>query len=482
VSPRRRIWPVVLAVQLGVLLAALDATIVGTAMPTVIAALGGAQLYPWVFSIYMLTCTVVMPVFGGLSDRLGRRGPFVAAILVFCAGSLVAGVASSMVVLIVGRGVQGIGAGGILSLSLIIFGDLFTGPRRGQMQGFITAVWGLASIVGPLLGGLIVDSWSWRWVFLLNLPLGALVVGLVVGGLTETGAHVGGRRLDLAGALLFLAGVTGLMLAVLKPVGPGEGSLDAVRLGAFAVAVLGLAGFVWAERRSADPLLPFTLFREMPFAAGSVAAFFSGAAMFGALVHVPLLVQWGEGKDATTAGLSLMTMSTGWSVGGLFAGQLLNRLGFRTLALAGATLMTIGYTALAFKPDVDWARLMVVGAVTGIGMGLLSITILVAVQTAIEPARRGVATSGLLFFRNVGSTLGVALMGAVLTARLGGLRGLEAGMHQLPADLVPALVHGISFVFWLGVGATVLTLIATCFLPDGTPKSATAAACGEALG
>jgi EmrB/QacA subfamily drug resistance transporter len=483
VRSQRRVWPVVLAVQLGVLLAALDATIVGTAMPTVIAALGGAHLYPWVFSIYMLTCTVVMPVFGGLSDRLGRRGPFVAAIVIFCLGSLMAGVASSMPILVAGRGVQGIGAGGILSLSLIIFGDLFTGPRRGQMQGLLTAVWGLASIVGPLLGGVIVDGWNWRWVFLLNLPLGALVVGLAVGGLTETGTHIGGRRLDLAGALLFLAGVTGLMLAVLEPGAPGHSGLGAVRLGALTVAVLSLAGFVWAERRSADPLLPFSLFGEMPFAAGSVAAFFSGAAMFGALVHVPLLVQWGQGKDATTAGLSLMTMSTGWSVGGLFAGQLLNRLGFRAIALAGAALMTVGYTALASRPDVEWARLMVVGGTTGIGMGLLSITLIVAVQTAIEPARRGVATSGVLFFRNVGATLGVALMGATLTARLGErLGGLEAGARQLPPDSIPALVQGISFVFWLGVGATVLTLIAACFLPDGTPRSATVAAPGEALG
>src|SRR5262249_26464969 len=163
---------------------------------------------------------------------------------------------------------------------------------------------------------------------------------------------------------------------------------------------------------------------------------------------VPLLVQWGEGKDATTAGLSLMTMSTGWSVGGLFAGQLLNRLGFRTLALAGATLMTVGYTALAYKPDVDWAHLRIVGGVTRTGMGLLSSTLIVAVQTAIEPARRGVATSGVLFFRNVGATLGVALMGATLTARLGArLGGLEGGTRQLPADLIPALVKGISFVF-----------------------------------
>jgi MFS family permease len=483
VAPRRRVWPVVLAVQLGVLLAALDATIVGTAMPTVIAALGAAHLYPWVFSIYMLASTVVMPVFGSLSDRVGRRGPFVAAIIVFCAGSLMAGVATSMPVLVAGRGVQGVGGGGILALSLIIFGDLFAGPRRGQMQSLITAVWGVASIVGPLLGGIIVDSWSWRWVFLLNLPLGAVVIGLVLGGLAETAEHITGRTLDLAGALTFLAGVTGLMLAVLEPGAARRGGLDAVRLGALAVAAVGLAAFVWVERRSADPLLPGSLFREIPFVAGSAAAFFSGAAMFGALVHVPLLVQWGRGTDATTAGLSLMTMSTGWSFGGLCAGQVLNRLGFRALGLAGAALMTLGYVPLALRPDVEWVGLMVVGGVIGIGMGILSITLVVGVQTAVEPARRGVATSGVLFFRNIGATLGVAVMGASLTARLGvRLAGLEAGAQHLPPDLVLALLEAIGFVFWLGVGATVLTLISACFLPDGRPRSQRAPAHEEVLG
>jgi MFS family permease len=333
----------------------------------------------------------------------------------------------------------------------------------------------VASIAGPLLGGVIVDSWSWRWVFLMNLPLGAVVVGLVLYGLAETGERSGGRALDLAGTLAFLAGVTGLMLAVLEPAVP-ESGIGARRLIALTVAALGLAGFVWAERRSADPLLPFSLFAEAPFAAGSAAAFFSGAAMFGALVHVPLLVQWGRGTDATTAGLALMTMSTGWSVGGLVAGQLLNRMGFRALALAGATFMTVGYAALALRPDVDWGGLLTVGGAIGIGMGLISITLVVAVQTVIAPARRGVATSGVLFFRNIGATLGVALMGATLTARLGvRLAGLEEGARHLPADLVPALVEGIGRVFWLGVGAAALTLVATCFLPDGTPRSASLA-------
>jgi MFS family permease len=225
--------------------------------------------------------------------------------------------------------------------------------------------------------------------------------------------------------------------------------------------------------------VPFRLFGEPSFTAASLAGFFASAAMFGALVHVPLLIQWGHGTDATTAGLSLMTMSTGWSVGGLVAGNVLNRLGFRAVALTGAVLMTLGYATLAFHPDMEGGMLMFVGGALGIGMGLASITLVVAVQSTIAPAWRGVATSGLLFFRNVGGTLGVALMGATLTARLGGrLAGIEAGGRHLPPDLGPAVVGAVGFAFWLGVGATVLTLIATCFLPDGSPRSATAAAPG----
>ncbi len=423
-----RLWPVVLAVQLGVLLAALDATIVGTAMPTVIATLGGVALYPWVFSAYMLASTAVMPVFGGLSDRVGRKGPFVTAVAVFCAGSLVAGTARSMLLLILARALQGIGAGGILALSLIIFGDLFPGHRRGRMQALITLVWGVAGIVGPLLGGIIVDRWSWRWVFHMNLPLGAVVAALVQTGLRETAPAAlrgaAARRLDLAGSALVLAGTSAILFACLQPAETGTGPGAELRAPARAAAlVLGaflLAAFVRVERGAVAPLLAPALFRELPFAVGCVASFFSGAAMFGALIHVPLLVQWGRGTDATTAGLSLMTMSLGWSLGGLLAGQLVNRLGFWRLSVLGMAAMTAGYAGLAARPDAPWARLLTAGAAVGVGMGLSTITLIVAVQSLVRGEQRGIATSAVLFFRNIGATLGVAIMGAVLTARLGG--------------------------------------------------------------
>jgi EmrB/QacA subfamily drug resistance transporter len=475
---------VVVAVQLGVLLAALDATIVGTAMPTVVATLGGVALYPWVFSAYMLASTVVMPVFGGISDRLGRRGPFLTAVAVFGVGSLVAGAAPSMLVLIVGRAVQGIGAGGILALALIIFGDLFPGPRRGQMQALITAVWGFASIVGPLLGGVIVDHASWRWVFYMNLPLGLVVAGLIVAGLRETAPGLlgrAGRRLDLAGAAVFLVGVTAILFAILESGQPAGGAhpglLAPGRLLAVLVGLGCLVLFVRIERASPDPLLALGLFRETPFTVASLTGFFAGAAMFGALVHVPLLMQWGRGADATTAGVSLMTMSTGWSLGGLVAGQLMNTLGFWRLSLLGMAVMAAGQLALAIRPDGSWTYLLTVGGALGVGMGLASITLIVAVQTLVPREQRGVATAAVLFFRNVGSTLGVAVMGAVLTGRLGvQVMELGRGAAGLPPGLAAAFVGEIGIVFWLGTVATILGLVAAWFLPDGSPLAGATAA------
>jgi EmrB/QacA subfamily drug resistance transporter len=466
-APLRRVWPVVLAVQLGVLLAALDATIVGTAMPTIIAALGDVALYPWVFSAYMLAATAVMPVFGGLSDRLGRKGPFLAGVGTFCAGSLVAGVAPSMLPLVAGRVLQGIGAGGILALSLVIFGDLFPGPRRGRMQGLITLVWGIASIAGPLLGGVIVDHWSWRWVFTMNLPLGGLVVALVWRGLRETAPaalRAGARRLDLGGTALFLVGTSALLFACLEP-GPR-------RVGAAVLGVLCLGAFLRVERTAPAPLLAPALFRERSFVAACAAGFFSGFAMFGALVHVPLQVQWGHGTDATTAGLSLMTMSLGWSGGGLVAGNLVNLLGFWRLSVVGMAAMAAGYTGLAARPDAGFLALRLAGAGVGIGMGLVAITLVLAVQTLIRREDRGIATSAVLFFRSIGGTVGVAVMGAVLTARVGlDASGLTEGQVHLPPALAAALVAEMGLVFWIGAAATALGLGATLFLPRATPVS-----------
>jgi EmrB/QacA subfamily drug resistance transporter len=463
----RREWPVVLAVQLGVLLAALDATIVGTAIPTIIATLGGVALYPWVFSAYMLAATAVMPVFGGLSDRLGRKGPFLAGVGVFCAGSLVAGLAPSMALLVVGRALQGVGAGGILSLSLVIFGDLFPGPRRGRMQGLITLVWGVASIAGPLLGGVIVDHWSWRWVFTMNLPLGGLVVALVLGGLRETApaaARMGARSLDLAGTALFLVGTSALLFACLEP---GPARAVAALLGAVC-----LAAFLRVERASPAPLLAPGLFRARPFVAACVAGFFAGFAMFGALIHVPLLVQWGHGTDATTAGLSLMTMSLGWSGGGLVAGNVVNVLGFWWLSAVGMAAMVVGYTGLAARPDAGFPGLHLAGGAVGIGMGLVSITLVLAVQALIRREDRGIATSAVLFFRSIGGTVGVAIMGAVLTARVGlETGGLAHGQVNLPPALAAALVAEMGHVLWVGAGAAVCGLAATLFLPRATPGS-----------
>jgi EmrB/QacA subfamily drug resistance transporter len=466
-APLRRVWPVVLAVQLGVLLAALDATIVGTAMPTIIATLGGVALYPWVFSAYMLAATAVMPVFGGLSDRLGRKGPFLTGVGVFCAGSLVAGVAPSMGPLIVGRVLQGIGAGGILSLSLVIFGDLFPGPQRGRMQSLITLVWGIASIAGPLLGGVIVDHWGWRWVFTMNLPLGAVVVALVWGGLRETAPAAlrgGAHRLDLAGTALFLVGTSAVLLACLEP-GPA-------RFGAAVAGVVCLAVFLRVERTAPAPLLAPSLFRERPFVAACVAGFFAGFAMFGALVHVPLLVQWGHGTDATTAGLSLMTMSLGWSGGGLVAGNLVNLMGVWWLSVLGMAAMAAGYAGLAARPDAGFTALRLAGAGVGVGMGLVAITLIIAVQALIRREDRGIATAAVLFFRSVGGTVGVAVMGAVLTARVGlEAGGLAEGQVHLPPALAAALVAEMGLVFWVGTAAAVLGLGATLFLPRATPVS-----------
>jgi predicted MFS family arabinose efflux permease len=300
-----------------------------------------------------------------------------------------------------------------------------------------------------------------------NLPLSVVVVLLALGGLRATAPGGAGRRLDVAGAAASVSGITALLFVFLH--GGGAEPSAWGRAGAAAVALACLAAFLRIERAADSPILPLSLFRDGSFGPSCVANFFAGATMFGALIHLPMLVQWGRGTDATTAGLSLMAMSIGWSVGGLAAGQLVNRLGFWRLAVGGMVAMVLGQVALTLGRAASWPVLMAFGGVIGTGMGLVSVTLIITVQTLCRAEERGAATSGVLLFRNVGGTIGVAVMGAGLTARLGFDAAALPGDSTLPTALQAALVDGMGPVFWLGTGAALLGLAGVLALPDGSP-------------
>ncbi|HEV8662244.1 MAG TPA: MDR family MFS transporter [Candidatus Methylomirabilis sp.] len=466
---------VVLAVCLGMLLAALDATIVGTAMPTVAASLGGLPLYAWVFSIYMLAATTSMPLFGKLSDLHGRRRLFLAAIGIFTAGSALCGGAASMSQLIAARAIQGLGAGGIFALSQAIFGDLFSPAERGRMQGYLASVWGLSSIVGPLLGGLIVDTLGWRWTFLVNVPLGAFAAVMIQHGMTGALARGSRRPLDLPGAFALTGAILALLLAALRL---GETGTLAAPGTLFPLALFGLLSgiLLHLERRAPEPVLPLRLFESRAFSASILVGIFSGVGMFGAISFLPLFVQGVLGGSATAAGSVLTPMSLGWSSGSTLGGRVVNRTGYRALGLTGMTLMAGAYLRIAALTEGStlWGIIGTV-FVLGLGMGFVTVTTVVAVQNAVRREDLGIATTAPFFFRSIGATVGVALMGAMLTRRLGtgaggALLRLEPTLAlQAFAGLRGTLAAALSAAFAVGLVTCFLGLAASLLLPNTSP-------------
>ncbi|MGH7394064.1 MAG: MDR family MFS transporter [Candidatus Methylomirabilales bacterium] len=466
---------VILAVCLGMLLAALDATVVGTAMPTVVASLGGLPLYAWVFSIYMLAATTSMPLFGKLSDLHGRRRLFLAAIGIFTAGSALCGAAASMPQLIAARAVQGLGAGGIFSLAQAIFGDLFSPVERGRMQGYLASVWGLSSIVGPLLGGLIVDALGWRWTFYVNIPVGAAAAAMIQRGLTGAFARGSRRPLDVPGALALTGAILALLLAALRFGETGTWRTPGTLL---PLAISGLLSgtLLHLERRAPEPILPLHLFKSRAFSASILAAIFSGVGMFGAISFLPLFIQGVLGGSATIAGSVLTPMSLGWSSGSTLGGRLVNRTGYRTLALTGTTCMAGAYLHIAGLTEGSsiWGITGTV-FVLGLGMGFVTVTTVVAVQNAVRREDLGIATTAPFFFRNIAATVGVAVMGAILTRRLGGatagaMIGLEPALalHAFEA-LRGTLADALAAAFSVGLAACLLGLAASALLPNTSP-------------
>ncbi|MBI2940785.1 MAG: MFS transporter [Chloroflexi bacterium] len=406
------------AVATGILLAALDYTIIGTAMPTVVAALGGLELFSWVFAAYSLVSTVAMPIFGRLADLFGRKRLYLGGLVVFVVASALCGLAQTMPQLIAARAIQGIGSAVIFPIALTIIGDLYPPERRGQVQGVIASMWAIAALVGPGLGTLVVDTLGWRWVFFVNLPVSLIPIVSLSLLLRERPRPRQPVTVDAAGALTLAASIAALLFA-LRATGP-----DGRWPSPLAFALLGasaglLALFVWLQTRVPAPTIPLHLFRQRMFILGTVAGFAFGWLAFTPGVFVPLLTQATTGGAVVNAGAALTAMTLGWSSMSTVCGPLIRPLGYRTLNLAGFGLMGIGYFLLTrYGAGSGLADIAIAMVFVGMGCGTANTAILLAIQNSVDPRQLGVATSLSTFFRNIGSSIGISLLGAIHIGRL----------------------------------------------------------------
>lgn len=496
-SHRRR-WAVTAGIMLGMFLAAMEATVVGTAMPTVIASLGGLDRYSWVFSAYLLTSTVTVPIWGRLSDLYGRRIFYLIGVAFFLLGSALSGAAQSIEQLIIFRAVQGLGAGALIPLSMTINGDIYTIRERARMQGLFSGVWGLASIIGPLAGGFITDGLSWRWVFYINIPFGLAAAAVVGAALVEP--KITERPvIDYAGAAWLTIGIT-LLLIVLVESGDPELWTHPLMLASIAGVVAFAILFIRAERRAREPIVPFSLFKNPIMTVGSITAFFVGAAMFGALSFIPLFVQGVLGGTATEAGVLLTPFLLGWVVMSVVGGRLMFLVGYRPTILAGLGVLLVSFIIITRINETTprWWLIADVGAM-GIGMGLVMFALLITVQNSVARNQLGIATSLNQFSRSVGQTVGVAVMGTVMTLSLAthvseiqsasGLPEEEvARIVRNPSELVdpiararqkPELISAMSGalsgalhnVFMAGAAFAVIAFLSGLWLPSGPLKT-----------
>ncbi|MBX6395042.1 MAG: MFS transporter [Alicyclobacillaceae bacterium] len=489
-----RKW-VTVCLMAAMFLSAMEATIVATAMPTIVGKLGGFSQMTWVFSIFLLTQAASIPIYGKLADLYGRKPVFAAGTGLFIAGSALCGLAHSMPQLIAFRAVQGLGAGAVQPIAMTIIGDLYPGPERGKVQGLLSSMWAISAVVGPALGGLLVQTIGWPWIFELNVPLGILTVAGIAVFLHE---RVERRKhaIDYGGAVTLLIAVTALLTALLQAGVKWAWNSPQV-LGLFAVSVVFSAFFLWTQTKAEEPMLPLTLLRKRVIGVSNACALLTGAITLGASSFVPTFAQGVLGTSAIVAGGTIVTMSIGWPIAATLAVRVIWRYGYRATEVLGLLFCTLaGSLYLTITQFSSPWYIAMCSLLLGIGLGLASTTQIVAIQTSVPWQQRGIATGSNMFARILGSTLGVAVMGTVVNTSLHHtLSGtsfarqygtadtlsvtnllLDPGRRtQLPPEhlsmLTGALAHSIHLTFWVILAAGLIgTVLALC-MPGGVPHS-----------
>jgi EmrB/QacA subfamily drug resistance transporter len=468
---RGKVW-IVIAILLAMFLSALDMTIVGTAMPSIINALHGVAIYGWVFSAYLLTSTTPVPIYSKLADMYGRKSVFLAGTFVFTLGSVLSGLSQNMPELIAFRALQGLGAAGVLPVALTIIGDLFSLEQRAKVQGLFSAVWGLSAIIGPIIGAWIVENMSWQWVFEINLPVGLLAMVILLTTFHET-VEKKPHQLDTLGTLLLTVGVTGFLVGLMQTSWNLPTRLVFMGLGAVIIWA-----FLRVETIAKEPILPLPLFRQ-PFVFFSTGvSLFAGMLLFGLISYVPLFVQSVQLGTATEAGRVITPMLVGWPVAAMVSSKLIVRSGYRPVAVTGGILLVVGSLFLAIPQIPPTTVVLVSTFLIGSGLGLSLTSLLIGLQSQVPWELRGVVTGSTQFSRTIGGSIGVALMGTLINLpHYGNFTANQATQLLLNPvkreDVPPALrtlarhlaAAGLHHAFELALGFALVTMISTWLLP-----------------
>jgi EmrB/QacA subfamily drug resistance transporter len=458
--------PVLLSVMLSVGLVAIDSTILATAVPAIVDDLGGFAQFPWLFSIYLLAQAVSVPIFAKFTDVVGRKPVMLAGVGLFVLGSILCGVAWSMPALIVFRAVQGLGAGAVQPTAMTIIGDIYSVAERAKVQGYVASVWAISSVVGPTLGGLFVDFLDWRFIFFVNVPLGAVAAWVLARRFHEDVSREP-QRVDYLGAVLLAVGTSLLVLGLLEG-GVGWAWLSAPSIGALAGGVAALVAFALVERRAAEPIIPPWVLRSRLLNSTNLASLAVGVILIGLTSYIPLYVQGVLGHSALVAGFALAALTLGWPIAASSAGRIYLRVGFRSTALIGAAIIIVGAALLVLlNPASSVWQVAATCFVIGLGMGLVASPTLIAGQAAVEWSVRGVVTGTNMFARSMGSAVGIAVFGALANASLAASGGgkVSSTAAGTPASALDPALHTV----FVGSAAVAVVLLVAVLLMPRTP-------------